>query len=153
MNNGLLGITILAVFSLIVGIFSLLGSIGFLILSVLPLDVISNTLSNLQAVVELISILLFFFGILFVFLSFGLLGKKRWGWTLGVVLFVLILFVSIGATFMMGSSLLIEGALSFVCLVYLMSPEVKSYFRKMNSTVNLGNIYFSDKRESPDKKN
>jgi hypothetical protein len=117
------------------------------------MDTIPYTLSNLQTVVNLIGTVFLFFGALFIFLSFGLLIRKNWSWTLGVILFVFILIVSLGTVFIIGPSLLIEVVISFICLVYLMSLEVKSYFGRINSTFNLGNVRFSYKRESPDKKN
>ena len=125
-----IGITILAVFEILIGIVGLLASIALIELSALfaTLPVIGGLVASIGLVIGGIAL---FFSLIWLATGVGFLRGRGWAWTLGMVFSVLSLLGAVGA-FAIG---LITGGIVgsfFWCLMlyYLTRSHVKLFFGK-----------------------
>src|SRR5216683_4016480 len=131
------GVTVLAILEILGGLAGLVG--GAALIGVAALVSSSNfaTLYPQLAGIGSVSTLLYalgalalIFGILGVVLGIGFLGGKGWAWTLGIVVGILNIVVSIAETAIGSSSNIIGIIFPIIIIYYLMRPHVKAFFGK-----------------------
>ena len=131
------GVTVLAILEILGGLAGLVG--GAALIGVAALVSSSNfaTLYPQLAGIGSVSTLLYalgalalIFGILGLVLGIGFLGGKGWAWTLGIVVGVLNIVVSIAETAIGFSSNIIGIIFPIIIIYYLMRPHVKAFFGK-----------------------
>jgi hypothetical protein len=151
-----IGVTIIAILTIIGGILLLLSGIALVSLgaffSVNPVD---TTMSSSNVGAQFIGIIsatvggvLLVIGIGYLVMSYGLLKGKGWAWTITIILLIIgiaiqIVSTSVGSVFTASSSLhntnnvssgivgsIIGIAINIVILYYLYRPHVKAYFGK-----------------------
>ncbi len=131
------GVTVLAILEILGGLAGLVG--GAALIGVAALVSSSNfaTLYPQLAGIGSVSTLLYalgalalIFGILGLVLGIGFLGGKGWAWTLGIVVGILNIVVSIAETAIGFSSNIIGIIFPIIIIYYLMRPHVKSFFGK-----------------------
>jgi uncharacterized membrane protein (DUF2068 family) len=119
-----LGLTIIAIFTLIGGIFSLLG--GFVSFGV-------STLSPELEGLAFLGIIATIIGIITLPAGYGLLKGKKWGWNLAIVANIISVPLNLagvaGGTSDAGSAIL-GIAFSIVIILYLMKPSTKAFCSK-----------------------
>lgn len=112
-----LGITVLAILSLIVAILAL--SSGFLLVLVgtimLPISILGLAMAGF-------SIFGMIFGIMGLFLVYGLWTGRSWGWWLALIIAILVAIFSL-----IGWNLIALIA-AIVVIMYLTRPHVRAYF-------------------------
>jgi hypothetical protein len=150
-----IGVTIIAILTIISGILLLLSGVALAALgafiSVNPVDTTTTSSSNIGA--QFIGIIsatvggvLLVIGIGYLVMSYGLLKGKGWAWTITIILIIIgvviqIVSTSIGSVFtaslhnasnatsgIVGS--IIGIAINIVILYYLYRPYVRAYFGK-----------------------
>ncbi len=131
------GVTVLAILEILGGLAGLVG--GAALIGVAALVSSSNfaTLYPQLAGIGSVSTLLYalgalalIFGILGLVLGIGFLGGKGWAWTLGIVVGILNIVVSIAETAIGFSSNIIGIIFPIIIIYYLMRPHVKAFFGK-----------------------
>jgi hypothetical protein len=150
-----MGVTIIAILTIISGILLLLSGVALAALgafiSVNPVDTTTTSSSNIGA--QFIGIIsaavggvLLVIGIGYLVMSYGLLKGKGWAWTITIILIIIgiviqIVSTSVGSVFtaslhnasnatsgIVGS--IIGIAINIVILYYLYRPHVRAYFGK-----------------------
>ena len=120
------GITVMAVFSAIGGVFGLLAS-----LALLGLGAAVSTTSGLGGLAFVAGIIILAYSVLSLVLAYGFWTLKPWAWPLGIGVQVLGIIQAV-LQFMNNSSnvisLVISLAIAGVILWYLYQPHVKSAF-------------------------
>src|SRR5712691_2415232 len=110
------GVTVLAILEILGGLAGL-GIGAFLI----------GSASTLQSALGALAVI---FGILGFVLGIGFLGGKGWAWTLGIIVGILNIVVSIAQTAIGFSSSIIGVIFPIIIIYYLMRPHVKAFFGK-----------------------
>ncbi len=140
-----LGVTILAILVVILGLFLILASLGSFILAAMwnnPL--VQNAIGNSslpESIVGdpalyfmIIGLVTLVIAVLAFVLAFGFIQGRKWAWTLGIVVGVIVIIWSIISTFIQGvdimqiASLVISVGLLALILYYLYQPGVKAWF-------------------------
>jgi hypothetical protein len=149
-----LGVTIIAILTIISGILLLLGGVSLIaigaLISVTPVDT-SATTTNSQPIAQFLSVLLAI-GIGYLVMFLGLLKGRGWAWTITIILLLIgiaiqMISTATGAVFnaslssssndatnsvisgIIGS--IIGIAIDVVIVYYLYRPHVKAYFGKV----------------------
>ncbi len=128
--------TVLAILDILGGIFGLLagaGLIGLAALSTSSLAAQYPVLANFSGAATLlyaIGALALLFGIFALVISIGFLGGKGWAWTLGIVVGILNIIVSIIETAIGLSSNVVGIIFQIIIIYYLTRPHVKAFFGK-----------------------
>lgn len=149
-----IGVTIIAILTIIGGILLLLSGVGLValgaIFSVNPADTTSSPNIGAQfigIISAAVGGVLLVIGIGYLVMSYGLLKGKGWAWTITVILIIIgiaiqIVSTSVGSVFTASSlhntnnatsgivGSIIGIAINIVILYYLYRPHVKSYFGK-----------------------
>jgi hypothetical protein len=151
-----IGVTIIAILTIIGGILLLLSGVGLValraIFSVNPADTTTSSPNIGAQFIGIISAavggVLLVIGIGYLVMSYGLLKGKGWAWTITIILIIIgiaiqIVSTSVGSVFTASSSLhntnnatsgivgsIIGIAINIVILYYLYRPHVKAYFGK-----------------------
>ena len=152
-----IGVTIIAILTIISGILLLLSGVALAALgafiSVNPVDTTTTTTSSSNIGAQFIGIIsaavggvLLVIGIGYLVMSYGLLKGKGWAWTITIILIIIgiviqIVSTSVGSVFtaslhnasnassgIVGS--IIGIAINIVILYYLYRPHVRAYFGK-----------------------
>ncbi len=131
------GVTILAVFEVLIGIVGLLASLAIIDFSAL-FSTLPTVGSLLGAVGLIIGGVVFFFSIIWLATGVGFLHGKGWSWTLGMIFSILSLLGAIGAL-TIGLITGGVGGLIFwgLMLYYLTRTRVKVFFGKSGPLANL----------------
>jgi hypothetical protein len=87
-------------------------------------------IGNVSTLLYALGALALIFGILGFVLGIGFLGGKGWAWTLGIVVGILNIIVSIAQTAIGFSSSIIGIIFPIIIIYYLMRPHVKAFFGK-----------------------
>ncbi|MFL6341997.1 MAG: hypothetical protein ACJ71K_12900 [Nitrososphaeraceae archaeon] len=152
-----IGVTIIAILTIISGILLLLSGVALLALgafiSVNPVDTTTNTPSSSNVGAQFFGIIsaavggvLLVIGIGYLVMFYGLLKGKGWAWTITIILIIIgiaiqIVSTSVGSVFtssLQNTNNVISGivgsiisiAINIVILYYLYRPHVKAYFGK-----------------------
>ncbi|MGN6558942.1 MAG: hypothetical protein ACTHJ2_00290 [Candidatus Nitrosocosmicus sp.] len=138
-----IGVTILAILIIIGGIALLIGGLLFMAFAgiISSNETTSNSPINIAALISLpLSLGMVIIGIIYLFVSYGLLKGKGWAWIITIVVTIIGLIIQIVSTiitWLVSSS--IETALithivgiiiSGVIIFYLYTPNVRAYFRR-----------------------
>jgi zinc ribbon protein len=131
------GVTVLAILEILGGLAGLVGGAALIGVAALVSSANFATLYPQLAGIGSVSTLLYalgalalIFGILGLVLGIGFLGGKGWAWTLGIVVGVLNIVVSIAETAIGFSSNIIGIIFPIIIIYYLMRPHVKAFFGK-----------------------
>jgi len=124
------GVTILAIFQILIGIVGLLAS-----LATIGLSALASTIPSIGALVGTIGLVIggiaLFFSIVWLATGFGFIHGRGWSWTLGMIFSVLSL---LGAVSALAIGLITGGIVGafFWCLMlyYLTRNHVKAFFGK-----------------------
>ena len=131
------GVTVLAILEILGGLAGLGG--GAVLIGVAALASSSNFsalypqlagIGSVSTLLYALGALALIFGILGLVLGIGFLGGKGWAWTLGIVVGVLNIVVSIAETAIGFSSNIIGIIFPIIIIYYLMRPHVKAFFGK-----------------------
>ena len=131
------GVTVLAILEILGGLAGLAG--GALLIGIAAIVSSSNFatlypqlagIGNVSTLLYALGALALIFGILGFVLGIGFLGGKGWAWTLGIVVGVLNIIVSIAQTAIGFSSSIIGVIFPIIIIYYLMRPHVKAFFGK-----------------------
>ncbi len=131
------GVTVLAILEILGGLAGLVG--GAALIGVAALVSSSNFaalypqlagIGSVSTLLYALGALALIFGILGLVLGIGFLGGKGWAWTLGIVVGVLNIVVSIVETAIGFSSNIIGIIFPIIIIYYLMRPHVKAFFGK-----------------------
>ena len=150
-----IGVTIIAILTIIGGILLLLSGVALAALeafiSVNPVDTTNTPSSNIGAqftgtISAAVGGVLLVIGIGYLVMSYGLLKGKGWAWTITIILIIIGIVIQIVSTFVgsvftaslnnasntssgiIGS--IIGIAINIVILYYLYRPHVRAYFGK-----------------------
>jgi lysylphosphatidylglycerol synthetase-like protein (DUF2156 family) len=110
------GVTVLAILEILGGLAGL--GIG---------AVLIGSVSTLQSALGALALI---FGILGFVLGIGFLGGKGWAWTLGIIVGVLNIIVSLVETAVVSPSDIAGIIFPIIIIYYLMRPHVKAFFGK-----------------------
>jgi len=131
------GVTVLAILEILGGLAGLVGGAALIGVAALVSSSDFATLYPQLAGIGSVSTLLYalgalalIFGILGLVLGIGFLGGKGWAWTLGIVVGVLNIVVSIAETAIGFTSNIIGIIFPIIIIYYLMRPHVKAFFGK-----------------------
>ncbi len=131
------GVTVLAILEILGGLAGLVGGAALIGVAALVSSSDFATLYPQLAGIGSVSTLLYalgalalIFGILGLVLGIGFLGGKGWAWTLGIVVGILNIVVSIAETAIGFSSNIIGIIFPIIIIYYLMRPHVKAFFGK-----------------------
>lgn len=130
MKNRPVGVTVLAVLAIIYGVLQLLGGLSLIGLTALTIPGIELTgfLESIGIAAGVGSLIV---AGLFIAFGVGALGVRSWSWTLGVVLFGLMVILAIVAMFS-GGAVAIGAAVAAIvfaaALAYLLTNDVRSAF-------------------------
>jgi hypothetical protein len=131
------GVTVLAILEILGGLAGLGG--GAVLIGVAALVSSSNFatlypqlagIGSVSTVLYALGALALIFGILGLVLGVGFLGGKSWAWTLGIVVGVLNIIVSLVETGIGFYSDIIGIIFPIIIIYYLMRPHVKVFFGK-----------------------
>jgi hypothetical protein len=131
------GVTVLAILEILGGLAGLGG--GAVLIGVAALVSSSNFatlypqlagIGSVSTVLYALGALALVFGILGLVLGVGFLGGKSWAWTLGIVVGVLNIIVSLVETGIGFYSDIIGIIFPIIIIYYLMRPHVKAFFGK-----------------------
>jgi hypothetical protein len=131
------GVTVLAILEILGGLAGLGG--GAVLIGVAALVSSSNIatlypqlagIGSVSTVLYALGALALIFGILGLVLGVGFLGGKSWAWTLGIVVGVLNIIVSLVETGIGFYSDIIGIIFPIIIIYYLMRPHVKVFFGK-----------------------
>ncbi|TVP39478.1 hypothetical protein [Candidatus Nitrosocosmicus arcticus] len=141
-----IGVTIIAILTIIGGIALLIGGLGFIafagVLSVVSSEESSTEAANIAALGILpmiLGVLMVVIGIIYLIVSYGLLKGKGWAWTITIIVTIIgivIQIISAVSTGLLTSSLasglathIIGIIISGIIIFYLYRPHVRSYFK------------------------
>src|ERR687887_1404233 len=157
-----LGVTIIAILTIIGGILLLLGGVSLIALGTLisvapPLDITTTNPHPLAQFFGIISAaigsVLLVIGIGYIVMFYGLLKAKRWAWAITIILLLIgiavqiistitgsVINASVSSTTATSSNSVISGiaggligiAINVVIIYYLYRPHVKAFFGKMS---------------------
>ena len=127
------GVTMLAVFEVISGIFALFGSILLFNLPQIDVQIVGINQASVTDIFTAIAILMAIIGIMSFPIARGLLQGKGWAWTLALITSVVALSLTIaqvviGLQGLMG--LATEIIVQLVVMGYLFRPTTKAFFGK-----------------------
>lgn len=130
------GVTVLAVLDILGGIAGI--GVGALLIGVAALASSSlanqypslGSISGISSILYALGALSLILGILAIVLAIGFLGGKGWAWTLGIVVGVISIIVSIAETAIGFSTNIIGIIFQIIIIYYLTRPHVKAYFGK-----------------------
>ena len=130
------GVTVLAVLDILGGIAGI--GVGALLIGVAALASSSlvnqypslGSISGISSILYALGGLSLILGILAIVLAIGFLGGKGWAWTLGIVVGVISIIVSIAETAIGFSTNIIGIIFQIIIIYYLMRPHVKAFFGK-----------------------
>ncbi len=124
-----IGVTILAILAIIGGLVQLFGGLSFLGITALavPGMGVGSLAGGLGVTAGTVMIVLSVLGIVF---GIGALMLKSWSWTLGVVLYGVMLAANLILMFTAGLSttLVVAAIIAAVVLAYLFAPSVRTAF-------------------------
>jgi hypothetical protein len=115
-----LGVTIIGILWILGGLIYLLGGIGAAALGGILLGALGAALGSILVII----------GIIFIILGIGCFMAWPWVWTVGVILTIIGLLLSIASLFSTGAAALIGIIIDALILWYLFQPQVKTYFGK-----------------------
>jgi len=141
-----IGVTIIAILTIIGGIALLIGGLGFIsfagILSVVSSEESSTEAANIAALGILpmiLGVFMVIIGIIYLIVSYGLLKGKGWAWTITIIVTIIgivIQIISAVSTGLLTSSLasglathIIGIIISGIIIFYLYRPHVRAYFK------------------------
>jgi hypothetical protein len=130
------GVTVLAVLDILGGIAGI--GVGALLIGVAALASSSlatqypalGTISGISSILYALGALSLILGILAIILAIGFLGGRGWAWTLGIVVGVISIIVSIAELAIGFSTNVIGIIFQIIIIYYLMRPHVKAFFGK-----------------------
>jgi len=141
-----IGVTIIAILTIIGGIALLIGGLGFIalagILSLASTEVSSSgsvDIAALDILPMILGIFMVIIGIIYLIVSYGLLKGKGWAWIVTIIVTIIglvIQIISAVTTGLLSSSLasglathIIGIIISGIIIFYLYRPHVKAYFK------------------------
>jgi hypothetical protein len=141
-----IGVTIIAILTIIGGIALLIGGLGFItfggILSAVSSEGSSTEAADIAAlgmVPMILGIGMVIIGIIYLIVSYGLLKGKGWAWTITIIVMIIgivIQIISAISTGLLTSSLtsavathIIGIIISGIIIFYLYRPHVRAYFK------------------------
>jgi len=131
------GVTVLAILEILGGLASLVAGAGLFVAAALVSS--SNFASlypqlsgigSISTILYVLGAVVLIFGILALVLGVGFLGGKGWAWTLGIVVGVLNIIVSLVQTVIGFYSSIVGIIFPLIIIYYLMRPHVKVFFGK-----------------------
>jgi hypothetical protein len=130
------GVTVLAVLDILGGLAGI--GVGALFIGIAALASSSlatqypalGTISGISSILYALGALALILGIASIVLAIGFLGGKGWAWTLGIVVGVITIVVSIVETAIGFSTNIIGIIFQIIIIYYLMRPHVKAFFGK-----------------------
>jgi hypothetical protein len=149
-----IGVTIIAILTIIGGILLLLSGVALVTLGVFVSVPVNTTSASSSIGAQFISVIsaavggvLLAIGIGYIVMSYGLIKGKGWAWTITIILIIIgiviqIVSTSVGSVFTTSSlhnannvssgivGSIIGIAINIVILYYLYRPHVKAYFGK-----------------------
>jgi hypothetical protein len=130
------GVTVLAILDILGGIVGLAAGALFIGIAALASSSLAaqypalGSISGIASILYALGALALILGIISIVVAIGFLGGKGWAWTLGIVVSIINIIVSIVETAIGFSSNLIGIIFSIIIIYYLMRPHVKAYFGK-----------------------
>jgi hypothetical protein len=141
-----IGVTIIAILTIIGGIALLIGGLGFIafggFLSTVSSEGGSTEVADIAAlgmVPMILGIGMIIIGIIYLIVSYGLLKGKGWAWTITIIVMIIgivIQIISAISTGLLTSSLasalathIIGIIISGIIIFYLYRPHVRAYFK------------------------
>ena len=127
------GIGVLAILTLIVGVFTLLGG-GFIAAVGGSSILVSYGYGAYSGLVTVFGVVLVLLGIVALVDGWGLWSGKGWAWTLAVVLSILSIIFSLLGLLSGAGPNIVNLIIDVLILWYLWRPHVKAFFGKGMST-------------------
>jgi hypothetical protein len=115
-----LGVTIIGILWILGGLIYLFGGLGAAAIGGILLGALGAALGAILIII----------GIIFIILGIGCFMAWPWVWTVGVILTIIGLILSIASLFSAGAAALIGIIIDAIILWYLFQPQVKAYFGK-----------------------
>lgn len=126
------GVTILAILSILIGIFGLLGGIAIIGLSALisTTTLFGSASGFLTGLGLVIGGIIVVFSLIWLATGFGFLHGKSWAWTLGMIFSILSIIGAIGIAATSSYSAIVGVFIWALMIYYLTRTRVKSFFGK-----------------------